>query len=428
MDSAGNAYVAGETYSTDFPVTSGAFQTTYGGGLTDAFVTKLNPEGSALLYSTYLGGTCDEGGGGIAVDSAGDAYVTGGTCSGDFPVTPGAFQMTSGGGDDAFVTKLNPEGSALLYSTRLGGLGLDWASGIAVDGAGDAYVTGITDSTNFPTKGPLQGTYQGGTDDVFVTRINSAGSALVFSTYLGGKSYDGGHGIAVDNSNTAYVSGNTESSNFPKKNAFQGLLGGGYDAFVAKIDTRSATMTMLTSSPNPSIYGQTVTFTAVVTSTLGALPDGETVKFMKGATVLGTGSLSGGSASFTTSALPAGTNYIKAVYGGDANLAASTSNTVSQIVSKATTTTTLTSSLNPSNFGQSATFTATVTPQFSHTVNGTVTFYDGTTLLKTTSLSGGAAKFTTSTLASGTHSITATYNGSASFDGSTSAPLIRLCG
>jgi large repetitive protein len=131
--------------------------------------------------------------------------------------------------------------------------------------------------------------------------------------------------------------------------------------------------------------------------------------------------LSGGSASYTTSTLPAGTNYIKAVYGGDLNFGGSTSNTVSQVVNKATTTTTLASSQNPSNFGQSVTFTASVAPQFSGTVKGSVTFYDGTTILKTASLSGGVAKFTTSTLVSGAHSITATYNGSTSFTGSSAS-------
>lgn len=125
--------------------------------------------------------------------------------------------------------------------------------------------------------------------------------------------------------------------------------------------------------------------------------------------------MSGGSASFTTSTLPVGTDYIKAVYPGDSNFAASTSKAVSQVVSKATTATALASSLNPSNFGQSVTFTARVTPEFSGTVKGSVTFYDGATALKTVALSGGTAKFTTSTLASGAHSITATYNGSISF-------------
>jgi hypothetical protein len=150
-------------------------------------------------------------------------------------------------------------------------------------------------------------------------------------------------------------------------------------------------------------------------------PDGETVTFKKGTTILGTGTLSGGTATFTTSTLKAGTNSITAVYGGDSNFNGSTSKAVKQVVNKATTTTALTSSLNPSNFGQSVTFTATVTPQFSGTVKGSVTFYDGTRAMKTVALSGDVAKFTTSTLTSGAHSVTATYNGNTSFDGSSAS-------
>ena len=177
----------------------------------------------------------------------------------------------------------------------------------------------------------------------------------------------------------------------------------------------TATTTTLSSSLNPSAYGQAVTLTAVVTP---APPDGETVSFMKGATVLGTGTLSGGSASFTDTTLPVDTNTIKAEYGGDSNFSGSTSTAVSQVVSPATTTVVLVSSLNPSNSGQSVTFTATLEPQFSGTPTGTVTFYDGTMALKTVTLSGGAASYKTSTLAAGTHSITATYNGSTDFTGS----------
>ena len=183
----------------------------------------------------------------------------------------------------------------------------------------------------------------------------------------------------------------------------------------------AATTTTLTSSPNPSAYGQGVAFTARVGSSIGFPPDGETVTFRKGTTVLATVMLSGGSARFTTSTLKVGTTAVTAAYGGDSNFSGSTSKAVSQVVSKATTTTTLVSSQNPSNFGQSVTFKASVTPQFSGTVTGTVTFYDGTTVLKTVALSGGVAKFTTSTLTSGAHSITATYNGSTSFTGSSAS-------
>jgi hypothetical protein len=182
-----------------------------------------------------------------------------------------------------------------------------------------------------------------------------------------------------------------------------------------------ATATTLTSSPNPSTYGEAVTFAAVVFSNAGAPPDGEIVTFKKGTTVLRTVALSGGLASFTTSTLKVGSNSIQALFSGDAEFLGSKSNTVSQVVSKATTTTNLASSRNPSNVGQSVTFAATVTPQFSGKVTGTVTFYDGTTTLKTVSLSGGVAKFTTSALTLGAHTITATYNGSASFTGSSAS-------
>jgi hypothetical protein len=184
------------------------------------------------------------------------------------------------------------------------------------------------------------------------------------------------------------------------------------------------TTTTLTSSPNPSTDGQAVVFTAKVASKSGTPPDGEIVTFKKGTTVLGTGSLNDGSAGFTTSTLKVGTTSVTAEYGGDSNFAGSTSKAVSQVVGKATTKTALVSSLNPSNVGQSVNFTASVTPQFGGTVTGTVAFYDGTTLLKTVTLSGGEAKFTTSKLASGSHSMKATYNGSTSFDGS-SAPLTQ---
>jgi hypothetical protein len=182
----------------------------------------------------------------------------------------------------------------------------------------------------------------------------------------------------------------------------------------------AATTTTLSSSPNPSAFRQKVVFTAKVTSSIGTPPDGETVTFKQGATVLGTGTLSGGAASFSISTLGVGTQWVTAVYAGDSNFASS-SKAMGQVVSKATTTTTLVSSLNPSQSGQSVTFTARVAPQFSGTPGGYVTFYDGTTVLRTAPMSGGVAKFTTSTLASGTHAITGTYNGNVNFAGSSAS-------
>ena len=189
---------------------------------------------------------------------------------------------------------------------------------------------------------------------------------------------------------------------------------------MTKIYITPATTTTLSSSLNPSIYGQSVTFAATVTSSLGPPPNEETVTFTKGTTTLGTVALSGGSASFTSSTLPAASYNVRAVYGGDANLVGSASNIVMQVVNKATTTTTLTSSQNPSSFGQSVTFTAHVAPQYSGTVSGQVTFKNGTTALATVTLSSGVAKYTTKNLPVGTNPITGVYNGNPSFVASTS--------
>ncbi len=237
VDSLGNAYVAGGTTSNNFPTTPGAFQTTFGGGLADAFVTKLNGAGSALLYSTYLGGSVYEQAFGIALDTSGSAYVTGFTSSSNFPTTSGAFQIALGGNFDAFVTKLNATGSALLYSTYLGGSGGEAGGGIALDSAGNAHVAGATNSNNFPTTpGAFQTTYGGGLNDVFVTKLNATGSALLYSTYLGGSGDDEGLGIALDTLGNAYVTGVTFFTNFPTTlGAFQTVAGGGEDVFVAKL-------------------------------------------------------------------------------------------------------------------------------------------------------------------------------------------------
>jgi beta-propeller repeat-containing protein len=252
VDGSGNAYVTGSTNSTNFPTTD-PIQASYGGGNGDAFVTKINAAGSALVYSTYLGGGGFDDGSGIAVDGSGNAYVTGGTGSTNFP-TANPLQASIGGGGDAFVTKINAAGSALVYSTYLGGRlhalvqppGVgpagDGASGIAVDGAGNAYVTGVTSSTDFPTAKPLQASLNGGLN-AFVTKINAAGSAYVYSTYLGGSAEDSGQGIAVDGAGNAYITGVTTSIDFPTANPLQGSNGGSsYDAFVTKINAAGSAL------------------------------------------------------------------------------------------------------------------------------------------------------------------------------------------
>ncbi len=350
VNSTGNAYVVGSTYSIDFPTTPGAFQTgcvleAENNCFWNAFVTELNDSGSALVYSTYLGDVSfDCLGQGLALDSAGNAYVTGLAAGAGFPVTPGAFQTTYSGDGSAFVTELNATGSGLVYSTYLGGDGGSSGASIAVDNAGNAYVTGSA-GEHFPTENPVQKKYGGGkyTGDAFVAKLNPAGTALVYSTYLGGKEYDYGDGIALDSAGNAYVIGWTDSTNFPvTPGAFQttyvGSGGKGNplgDAFVAKLNIAATTATALSSSPNPSTYGEAVTFTATVTSNDGPPPDGETVSFVKGVKVLGTGALSGGSASFTISTLKVGTYSITAKYGGDPNFAASKSEVLKQVVEEA---------------------------------------------------------------------------------------------
>jgi len=271
LDALRSAYVTGFTCSPDFPVTPGSFQNVFGEVDCEAFVSKLDATGSALVYSTYLGATVLGGTGnyygtteayGIAIDSSGDAYVTGVTYSSFFPTTPGAFQTAYASAkktSNAFISKLNAAGSALVYSTYLGGSGSsqsvgpneyvgDNGSAIAVDAAGNAYVTGSTVSPDFPTTpDALQGSYASSPctlvpcPEAFVSKLNAAGSALIYSTYLGGSGNgvnegDNGYGIVVDMSGNAYVTGSTVSSNFPTTpGALQTAYASAYGlAFVSK--------------------------------------------------------------------------------------------------------------------------------------------------------------------------------------------------
>jgi hypothetical protein len=280
VDSSGKVYVAGQTSSSSFYATPGAFQTA-NGGLYDAFVTVINAAGNGYVYSTFLGGSGNDEAYGIAVDSLGDAYVTGATISTDFPVKSAL--QSYGGNTDAFVTKLNPSGSALVYSTYLGGGQFDSGGSIAVDGSNNAYVTGQTDSTAptpFPTVGATQSTLGGGFD-AFVSEINSTGSALIFSTYLGGSGVeDNGNlgAIAVDSAGAnIYVTGNTASTNFPTHGTppYTGgnANGGLADAFVVKYTQSSAAPTFSLSAtaltPASGSPGVSATSTVSVSPTTG---------------------------------------------------------------------------------------------------------------------------------------------------------------
>jgi uncharacterized protein (TIGR03437 family) len=259
VDAAGNAYVAGMTNSTDFPVTAGAYQKTFGGyggntcgRMGDAFVAKLNPTGSELIYSTYLGGQRDDAASAIAIDSTGNVYVAGSTISTDFPTTKGAYQTSfhglggqegrpSCGGapqfntGDAFVSKLDPTGSQLIFSTYLGGTLDDFALAIALDSEQNVYVAGSTLSYNFPVTSALQGSFHGSDPqnvfwnfgDGFVAKLSSSGASLIYSTYLGGSGDDVITGLAAASDGTLWVTGGTTSQDFPvTKDAVQGVFAG----------------------------------------------------------------------------------------------------------------------------------------------------------------------------------------------------------
>lgn len=254
VDIQGNAYVTGSTSSTNFPGTRNnpipgvaSFQPDYGYS-NDAFVSKINNIGTTLIYSSYLGGSSYDVGLCVVVDSEGSAYVTGAANSTDFPGTNGYFQPFNGGDNDAFVVKVKPDGTALIYSTYLGGAGREFGSAVAIDDQRNAYIAGYTSSTNFPGTrnntiagvNSFQPDY-GGNFDAFVTKINSQGKSLIYSSYLGGSGSDIGYAIALDNSYNIYITGFTQSSDFPgSKNGFgvfQPDYTGTQDGFVTKINS-----------------------------------------------------------------------------------------------------------------------------------------------------------------------------------------------
>jgi Abnormal spindle-like microcephaly-assoc'd, ASPM-SPD-2-Hydin/Beta-propeller repeat len=246
LDGSGNAYVSGYTASTDFPVTSGALDTSYNGGTSDSFIAKLNSSGSTLIYSTYLGGSGWEYEFALFVDASVNAYVTGYTSSSNFPTTSGAYDTSfNGGTSDAFVVKINSSGTTLLYSTYLGGaIGQDAGYGLFVDGSGYAYVVGYTGSTDYPTTVGAYDTTSSTNSDGFVTKLNAAGNALVYSTFLGGSGYDEPRGIVVDGSGNAFIVGFAGSTDFPTTlGAYDtSYNGGSYDPFVTKLNSSGSAL------------------------------------------------------------------------------------------------------------------------------------------------------------------------------------------
>src|SRR6266851_2331272 len=281
VDGQGNAYITGATESRNFPVAN-AFQAARQ-SVIDAFVTKLNPTGTGLVYSTYLDGTnAFSEGFAIAVDGLGSAYVTGIAFGSNFPTTAGAFQ-TVNGGENAFVTKFNPGGNTLAYSTFLGGcrvnsrFAFEEPQSIAVDASGNAWVTGFTEDLNFPTKNPIRASSPCESTlisecfvGLFVSEVNPTGSALLFSTYFGPSEFFFQGGLALDPQGNAYLTGTTNTIDFPTVNPLPGTFAAGtVHGFVAKITNSSVSTDLaitLSHTPDPVTIGQNITFTSTITN------------------------------------------------------------------------------------------------------------------------------------------------------------------
>jgi hypothetical protein len=243
VDAAGAVYVAGYTGSINFPTTVGAYDTVQSGSW-DAFVAKLNPSGTSLVFSTFLGDTSNDIGLSVTLDSLGYVYVSGWTMSSGFPVTPAAFDTTHNGEEDGFVAKLSQTGNQLLLSTFLGGSGFDTSGAIALDSSGIIYVSGVTGSSDFPATAGAFDTSFGGQNDGYAAKFDPALSFLIYATFLGGAGEDEAHSLAVDSGGFAYVCGHAGASDFPTTpgSYSPSYRGGNADGFVVKIDQNGASL------------------------------------------------------------------------------------------------------------------------------------------------------------------------------------------
>ncbi|MEQ1759726.1 MAG: MBG domain-containing protein [Vicinamibacterales bacterium] len=276
VDADGNVFVTGRTASANFPATPGAIDSSANGGF-DAFAVKINALGTAFDYGTYLGGGGNDLGQSIAVDGAGSAFVAGYTASTDFPTTVGALDTSANGGNDVFIVKVNATGTALDYGTYLGGTTNDLGQSIAVDVFGNAYVAGYTASTNFPTTVGALDTSWNDNNDVFVVKLNAAGTGLAYGTYLGGAKADLAFGIAVDDAGRAYLAGYTLSANFPTSpGAFDGSYNGGLDAIVVAISPSGSQLSAGTFLSGSQSGGFTQGLAVAVDSAGGAYVAGST--------------------------------------------------------------------------------------------------------------------------------------------------------
>jgi len=244
--------MSGVTNSTSYPTASPLDSEL--GGIQDAVVTKLDPSDSNLVYSTYLGGSGDEVATSVTIDASGNAYVSGSTSSDDFPTMNPLQRAFGGGSQDAFVAKLNAAGSALVYSTYLGGTDDDFSNAIAVDLSGNASTVGFTFSTNLPISNPVQADFGGGASDAFLSVLNTAGSEFVFSTYLGGTDFESVGGLVVDNSGNAYLIGQTLSTDFPTSTPIQATNSGSVETFVVKIDLGDLTSVQENHAGMPAVF------------------------------------------------------------------------------------------------------------------------------------------------------------------------------
>ena len=242
IDSKNNVYIIGETDSTDFPTTSGCYDDSHNGGY-DVFIFKLNYKGSKLLYSTYIGGSGSEYGCDIALDSLNNTIITGYTNSADFPMTTGSYDNTKNGGYDIFILKINSDCSSLLYSTYIGGSNDDYGFAIAYDSENNAYITGETSSTNFPTSSGCFDDSFNGDRDVFVFKLKSDGSEMLYSSFIGGSSSDYGYDISIDFENNTIITGYTRSSDFPTTpGCYDDSYNGNRDAFIFKLKSDGSTL------------------------------------------------------------------------------------------------------------------------------------------------------------------------------------------